>query len=639
MKRGYLFTPRILKQHNMKKSEIAYAGFVATLMFALMPAKANADDVVFSYDTGKGNKVEIGTSKKETYNVAMLLSGSDLNGKTLKAITVPFKSRENLSNLKIWVSKQLQITVDENKKKHFVPDVMVADVDFNSDTVTYTLPEALSLSGDSIYVGYTFTVDNVQGCQTAKTPVCLTTESYKGGYYIYSSSTYMKWKYYSTNGSTSIRVLLGNADAVGGDITDNDAIVYGVINKSSDLNVTLKNYGSEGIKSIDYSYEQGGQSSTAHFELPEAVPAVYRAQRNIDISLPAIADKGTYPVKLKLTGINGKACGDGTTRDVVLKIYGRDTKHCAVLEEYTGTWCGYCPRGLVGLEVMARLYPDRFIGLSYHNSDPMCITELAQNYPSNISGYPASFLDRKYETDAYFGYSLSHFGIDEAWQTVCKEYSPVSVSVEAAFNADARRIESKATVASVDPERTIGCKVEYVLLADSLHGDGKTWIQSNYYGGMAGVERDYPEPEFAKFYNDENVAGLKFPDVVAYSTYFTNEQQPLPETLVEDQDYETSFTFDLDAALNYVGDPIVQDKRNLRVVALVISSNGEILNAAQCKVNTDAIIAGISSAGHNTSTEGGRKAIYTLSGMHVNELTSGVNVIRTTDGKTKKVVK
>ncbi len=623
----------------MKKSEITYAGFLATLLFALMPAKASADDVVFSYDTGKGNNVEIGTSKKETYNIAMLLSGSDLNGKTLKAIAVPFKSRENLSNLNIWLSKKLQITVDENNKKCFVPDVMNAEVDFNSDTLTYTLPEAYSLSGDSIYVGYTFTVDNVKGCQTAKTPICLTTESYKGGYYIYTSSTYMKWKFYNTNGSTSIRVLLGNADAVGGELADNDAVVYGVVNKSSDLNVTLKNYGSEGIKSIDYSYELGGQTGTTHFELPETIPAVYRAQRNVDISLPAMAEKGTYPVKLTLTGINGKACGDGTMREAVLKVYGRDTKHCAVLEEYTGTWCGYCPRGLVGLEVMARLYPERFIGLSYHNADPMCITDKSQNYPSNISGYPASFLDRKYETDAYFGYSSSHFGIDEAWQAVCKEYSPVSVSVEAAFNADARRIESKATVASVDPERTIGCKVEYVLLADSLHGEGKTWLQSNYYAGEAGIERDYPEPEFAKFYYDESVAGLYFPDVVAYSTYFTNEQQPLPETLVEDQNYETSFTFDLDAALNYVGEPIVQDKRSLRVVALVISSNGDILNAAQCRVNTDAIIAGISSAQRDVSTESGRKAIYTLSGIHVNELAPGVNVVRTVDGKTIKVIK
>lgn len=83
----------------------------------------------------------------------------------------------------------------------------------------------------------------------------------------------------------------------------------------------------------------------------------------------------------------------------------------------------------------------------------------------------------------------------------------------------------------------------------------------------------------------------------------------------------------------------MQDKRNLRVVALVISSNGDILNAAQCKVNTDAIIAGISSAQRDASTESGRKAIYTLSGTRVNELAPGVNVVRTVDGKTIKVVK
>ncbi len=619
----------------MKHSGLTYAAIAATLLMA--SAKASADDVVFSYDTGAGDNVEIGTSKKETYNVAMLVSGSDFNGKTLKAITVPFKSHEHLSNLKIWLSKKLQVTTDENKKKVFIPDVMTADVEFNADTITYTLPEAYALTGDSIYVGYTFTVDEAK--ESAKTPVSLTTESYQGGYYIYSSTTYIKWKFYRNYGSTAMRLLLGGADAVGGDITDNDTRAYGVINKETGLSVQLKNCGAEGIKSIDYSYELDGKTGTEHYDLTDAVPPYFLAKRIIEIPMPAVAQKGTYPVKFTLTGINGQAYANGTQHESTLRIYSRDTKHRAVLEEYTGTWCGYCPRGLVGLEVMNRLYPGDFIGLSYHNADPMCINNTASQYPSNISGYPAAFLDRIYETDAYYGNSSSHFGIDEFWLAVCKTSSPVSVDVEAAFNADAKTIAAKATVASVDPERTIGCKVEYVLLADSLHGEGKSWLQSNYYGGEAGVERNYPEPEFAKFYTDQSVAGLYFPDVVVYSTYFTQEQQSLPETLVEDQDYATTFTFDTDKVLNYQDNPIIQDKHNLRVVAMVIAADGSILNAAQCKVDAAAVDAGISVAKRNVQTANDSEAIYTLSGTRVSKLAPGLNIVKTQDGRTIKVIK
>ena len=621
----------------MKHSGLTYSAIAATLLMA--SAKASADDVVFSYDTGAGDAVEIGTSKKETYNVAMLVSGSDFNGKTLKAITVPFNSRENLSNLKIWMSKKLQITKDESGKKVFTPDVMNAEVEFNADTVTYTLPEAYALTGDSIYVGYTFTVDDVKDCPTAKTPVRLTTESYQGGYYIYSSSTYIKWKFYRSSGSTAMRLLLGGADTVAGDIASNDNIAYGMINRQTDLSVQLKNYGAGGIKSIDYSYEVDGKTGTEHYELTDTVPPYFCAQRTVEIPMPALAQKGTYPVKFTLTGINGTAYANGTQRESTLRIYNRDTKHCAVLEEYTGTWCGWCPRGLVGLEVMKRLYPDRFIGLSYHNSDPMCVVKEESKYPSDISGYPGAFLDRLYETDAYYGNEKSRFGIDKFWLAVCKEPSPVSVDVEASFNADAKTITAKATVASVDPERTIGCKVEYVLLADSLHGEGVSWLQSNYFPELPGVERNFPEPEFAKFYTDESVAGLYFPDVVAYSTYFTKEQQPLPETLVEDQDYETTFTFDTDKVLNYQNQPIIQDKHNLRVVAMVIAANGSILNAAQCKVDAAAVDAGISLAKRNAQTANGSEAIYTLSGTRIGKLAPGLNIVKTQDGKTIKVVK
>lgn len=619
----------------MKHSGLTYTALAAALL--LTPAMANADDIVFSYDTGNGNAVEIGTSKKETYNVAMLVSGSDLNGKTLKAITVPFNSRENLSNLKIWMSKKLQLTKNESGKKVFTPDVMSADIEFNSDTITYTLPEAYSLTGDSIYVGYTFTVDDVKDCPTAKTPVRLTTESYQGGYYIYTSSTYMKWTFYRSNGSTAMRLLLGNADAVGGDITSYDNIVYGAINKSADMSVTMRNFGAEGIKSIDYAYELDGKTGDVHYDLPTAIPPYLRAQRAIDIPMPALAEKGKYPIKFSLTGINGKTYS-GSTCESTLRLYGRDTKHRAVLEEYTGTWCGYCPRGLVGLEVMTRLYPDRFIGLSYHNADPMCVVNDATKYPSDISGYPAAFLDRIYETDAYYGYQTNRFGIDEIWLAVSKQLSPISISVEAAFN-DKKTITAKAVASSVDPERTVGCKVEYVLLADSLHGEGKSWLQENYYAEMPGVERDFPEPEFAQFYESESVPNVYFPDVVAYSTYFTDEQQPLPETLVEDQDYETSFTFNTDKVINYVEAPIIQDKHNLRVVAMVIASDGSILNAAQCKVDATAFDAGISTAKLNGETEDGREAIYTLGGTRVNSLVPGLNIVKTKDGKTVKVIK
>ena len=37
-----------------------------------------------------------------------------------------------------------------------------------------------------------------------------------------------------------------------------------------------------------------------------------------------------------------------------------------VVEEGTGTWCGWCVRGIVALEYMRENYPDKFIGIGVH---------------------------------------------------------------------------------------------------------------------------------------------------------------------------------------------------------------------------------------------------------------------------------
>ena len=41
----------------------------------------------------------------------------------------------------------------------------------------------------------------------------------------------------------------------------------------------------------------------------------------------------------------------------------------SVVEEFTGTWCGHCPRGIVGMERLSEDFGDRFIGIA--SVDPL----------------------------------------------------------------------------------------------------------------------------------------------------------------------------------------------------------------------------------------------------------------------------
>jgi hypothetical protein len=66
---------------------------------------------------------------------------------------------------------------------------------------------------------------------------------------------------------------------------------------------------------------------------------------------------------------------------------------------------------------MNRLYPNDFIGVSYHNADPMEIMD-SNSFPSDVAGFPDAWLDRVHETDAFAGdldYYSYQFGIDQAW--------------------------------------------------------------------------------------------------------------------------------------------------------------------------------------------------------------------------------
>jgi hypothetical protein len=66
-----------------------------------------------------------------------------------------------------------------------------------------------------------------------------------------------------------------------------------------------------------------------------------------------------------------------------------------VYEEATGTWCGWCVRGHIGLKDMEHYHPDgSWIGIAVHNADPMVLAAYDTALASFISGYPSGAINR-----------------------------------------------------------------------------------------------------------------------------------------------------------------------------------------------------------------------------------------------------
>lgn len=74
-----------------------------------------------------------------------------------------------------------------------------------------------------------------------------------------------------------------------------------------------------------------------------------------------------------------------------------------VSEEVTGTWCGYCVRGIVAMKEMNEKYPDSFIGIAIHCSSAAWTDAMSfgvEDYHDllfsrcNLSGYPRCVYNR-----------------------------------------------------------------------------------------------------------------------------------------------------------------------------------------------------------------------------------------------------
>lgn len=608
----------------------ALKSLLTAIVLAAAPSLAHADggEAVFTRDTGAGPALKFGTSKKENYDLAVMLAGSGIKGKTIKAVEVPFNDTPNITNLKVWLTRKLTLDGKTN-----TPDILSVDAGTLTDTVArVTLPEPYTIEGDTVYIGYSFDVATLDN--TNKKPVLLSSELADGGCFIHSSRTYRSWIDYSSAASLAVRVTLGGVAADAATFAGLGKL-HGQYDKATDVSLTLANAGSTAISSVDYTYEQGSVSGQGHIDFAEPVPAIFGAITSAKVSLPAAGAKGTYPVKFSIAKVNGQANAEADkAAEGSIDVYATLPKHRAVVEEYTGTWCGWCPRGLVALEVLSRRYPDDFIGISYHNADGMEIMANAQ-FPSSVSGYPYAVLDRVEGADPYYGVAqATAMDIENDWKRRCAEFAPADVATTAYLNDDRSSVEMTTTVTFPLADGNANYKVEYILVSDSLYNE--SWGQSNYFAnGSQGGAETYAEPEFEVFYKGGSyVYGLYYPDVIIATSRLSGANGTLPSSIKEDEENVLSYSFDLSQAVNTSGTSLVQNYNALRVVALLLDGSGKIVNAAKSKVYANAA-AGIQQAEAGAQATA-TPAIYDLAGRRLAQPAKGLNIVKTAMGKMVK---
>ncbi|MBD5358724.1 MAG: hypothetical protein HDR88_17335 [Bacteroides sp.] len=153
-----------------------------------------------------------------------------------------------------------------------------------------------------------------------------------------------------------------------------------------------------------------------------------------------------------------------------------------VMEEGTGTWCGYCTRGAYGLELMSETYKDSFIGIAVHFGDVMTFGSVytdGMKEGEPTIGLPCSRIDRSgHLFDPYF----------EVWQqgvgaAALSEPSPVTIDLEGMFIDNYNAIDLTSTIDCeyIVPEHEYG--MVFVLTENNVCvPNNPLYCQNNNYG-------------------------------------------------------------------------------------------------------------------------------------------------------------
>ncbi len=349
-----------------------------------------------------------------------------------------------------------------------------------------------------------------------------------------------------------------------------------------EINGAVKSERDTPITSFDVFYTVDGvESDVATFEglnigFNESYEFTHPVLANITV--------GTHNLELQIQNINGAGDDDFPANNMlsaeVLCVNEIFTKN-VVYEEGTGTWCGWCPRGLVGLNTMAHNYTDgTWIGIGVHNGDPMTVPEYDQGVGTFIGGYPSGVMNR----ENVFDPGLSTL---EPSYLVAKQDIPLAkIAVTAkTWDSETREMTVEATANFAMDLTGTSYNVAMVIVENEMTGTSSQWNQANYYsGGGNGDLIDWDGTNWANLPNPVPAADMVYQHV---GRVLVGGWDGISGIIPEDVVYGTPYLYEFTHTL--AND---FDSENVDLVVLLIDANtGIIANASQVELEGGAILS------------------------------------------------
>ena len=372
-----------------------------------------------------------------------------------------------------------------------------------------------------------------------------------------------------------------------------DALTNSPYAAAGNLTITgrIRNTGLNTITSATIDWNDGSPHSQV---FPVSIPAngTYNFSHGTQLSVVA-GTTHNLTVTVTVTG-DGNPANNAKT----IAITGLTTipTKKVVGEEKTGTWCGWCPRGAVGLANMEA--QSNFIGIAVHNNDAMTVSAYDGNLGTYIpGGYPGGGVDRVIDGDPSAANFLAMYNARKNAVVPCEVKNIVAL-----YNTATNKIEVSAE-AEWYGTITGNFRMSCVIVEDNVISSN----QSNYYGagGNGGPGGIY-----------DNNGPMAFPTGINNAFNFYGAATSVSSSLFLGYDH-TARSLSNNSILGDVGSlpattvtlgthpysfadvntSVVSNSANAHAVVMIIdATTGEILNADEVPLSVGNSVDGLKAA-------------------------------------------
>ena len=371
-----------------------------------------------------------------------------------------------------------------------------------------------------------------------------------------------------------------------------------------DVTARVRNSGGNSVTEIKAVCDVNGQAMEKTFSIDNLA-----FSHTADITFPGLTtdvDGGVVPVSVEVTSVNGvDNASEGrvgsTTTFSINEGYSRNV----LVEEYTGTWCGWCVRGIVAMERMNEMHDDgSFIGVAVHSGDEM--EPLDADYILGfMQGAPSMNVSREYISD------VTSTLMEEAYENIRATPSIGRIGLTGVMEDDGIHVKSEISF-GIDDDFT-EYRIGYIVVEDSVG----PYSQHNYYSGGG-------HGEMGGFEDMDKLVKIKYNDVARYYKGCDGIAGSLPLKVRKGEVYTR------EEILPYTN---VDNKDNVWIAAILLNAtNSSIVNAAKLAHEDMTGVQDIAADGDN------HIEYYNLQGIRILNPEKGMLLIRRDGARATKVI-